>query len=744
MANITIKIHGLQPTQTTLTHWSIIIEEYNTLFDVREKLEELGVTFPFYFVAGPAKKLRVSSERSVTCRFFRHPDGSCAMLIESDNDEGVVADQFPDDFVKFQRAQAAQRKAFVDARWNTDLNAMHVEAIEDLGGTTGAIVDAASAPTTPAHAQFFATLTEAQRASLVAGFGWLPVFKITAQGLQELVAHGIEQDPPLRLCIARGDEKAKSENHYSFSAWECSEIRRGYVGVDAQIGFLGKVFSLDVSVNYAQKQSTESQTTKTECYLVSTFQLQKAKVFVEKQDLICTTAKFNADLKQIVDSVPSAEARKSMPKSDADVALEGAAARLRLLYDRYGYWVAPTFYLGGRIYVESRTSDVVQKDAEKAATEFGAAVEAKYKGASGSLGVTKQNQSATASRGQKYLSSGTISSIGGLPKYNHDRVEFESSLDVATWGRIEFEMEPITNFIRDKTLREGVEALHKAIESLSPTLPMILYRIKSAHRGTLMTAPAGADKDSEIVCGGGAAPLLFQKLGLDSKCQFQVAHPDANLFLSYQTASPSPVKLFDSAKDAEYELMPVAGHKDVVRIRNLRHDQFLWLADDGRPHITSAGHDIGEASYWVLEKVIRPLALYERFRIRSYGNKTTSYLRSARVQNRAAILSDGDANSALVFERVGDDKESYFRITGDTERLYLSYEDKSGLAELYNSVREASFRMEKVLYEPDTYTMTNLRWAQNFWLPAKENRPRVTGAGSSSESSSRWVFERVR
>ena len=91
----------------------------------------------------------------------------------------------------------------------------------------------------------------------------------------------------------------------------------------------------------------------------------------------------------------------------------------------------------------------------------------------------------------------------------------------------------------------------------------------------------------------------------------------------------------------------------------------------------------------------------------------------------------------IVFTLVGDrEEEAYFR-ANDNPDLFLSYRELSGKAKLYNSPKEAAFKVEPVGV---FWSIENTHWDNFLWFNESKEKVYLTGEGDIDEAHSHWII----
>jgi len=123
-----------------------------------------------------------------------------------------------------------------------------------------------------------------------------------------------------------------------------------------------------------------------------------------------------------------------------------------------------------------------------------------------------------------------------------------------------------------------------------------------------------------------------------------------------------------------------------------------------------------------------------RVKIKSVKNNQYLTAPSGVKNNRWVYCRAGDP---VTFILVGDPDKGFYLRTAEQSSLFLSYREVTGAVKLFDSPKQAEYKLEKV--KEGVYAIKNLHWNQYLWV--KGDSPYLTGAGNPNEPHSQWVIE---
>ncbi|MEG3870790.1 MAC/perforin domain-containing protein [Microcoleus sp. Z1_B5] len=280
--------------------------------------------------------------------------------------------------------------------------------------------------------------------------------KVTSQGLEPVNRAGVELSKAISENDVENEVQISDQNEAYYTEWEKQAYKMLSKSVSASVGipipWLSATFGL--SASYATSSESLSQSKETHLFMVAQRIVQKTKVIL-KEETIQVTEKF----KQSVERA----------KNVAD---------LRKVFQEYGYFVATTYIIGGKIIAENTETFSGQKDKTAKAKEFGAGFKAELNKlnftASASGAYKSENQEQTSQSSLQTASKYSMTLKGGDDTLINNGTQWISSLKLDKWQIVGYEdLKPITDFL-DEELKKKCE------EILSTPTPINKLPIKVA------------------------------------------------------------------------------------------------------------------------------------------------------------------------------------------------------------------------------------------------------------------------
>lgn len=287
-------------------------------------------------------------------------------------------------------------------------------------------------------------------------FKFPKALKVTSQGLEPVNRPGVKLSQAISEEDVVNEDQITDQNEAYYTEWEKQAYKMLSKSVSASVGipipWLSATFGL--SASYATSSESLSQNKEKHLFMVAQRLVQKTKVIL-KEETIQVTEKFK---KRVEDA-----------KNVAD---------LRNAFEEYGYFVATTYIIGGKIIAENKETFSGQKDKTALAKEFGAGFKAELNKAgfnpSASGAYKSENQDQTSQSSAQTNIASLMKSIGGDQALINNGAQWISSLTLDKWQIVGYEdLKPITDFL-DEELKKKCE------EILSTPIPINKLPIKVA------------------------------------------------------------------------------------------------------------------------------------------------------------------------------------------------------------------------------------------------------------------------
>ncbi|HEY9301646.1 MAG TPA: MAC/perforin domain-containing protein, partial [Phormidium sp.] len=213
-------------------------------------------------------------------------------------------------------------------------------------------------------------------------FKFPKALKVTSQGLEPVNRPGVKLKDPISKEDVEKESSISDSSEAYYTKWEkqAYKMLSRSVTASAKISIPWLFAAFDLGASYKNALKSFSQGEETELFMVAQRLVKGAKVILKLENIELTD-----NFLKSVDKV-----LKSVDKVDKS----NGIADLRKVFQEYGYFVATTYILGGKIVAEETKIFSGKQDKTALADEFKSFVTADWD--KGSVAVENNNQNRTS------------------------------------------------------------------------------------------------------------------------------------------------------------------------------------------------------------------------------------------------------------------------------------------------------------------------------------------------------------